>query len=243
MISPIKAVGVISPIKVSGMWRVQVYVWICKVFGKHPRVGNRVHQLYLFRKLLSMLANFDRGFSDRLYMTKSILPALTAQRMQRVLFVGCRAYTARYGRKFARAGIEYWTTEIDPEAAIWGEPRRHIIGDITKIDDLCAPESFDAVLLNGVFGHGVDNESAMNRAVTAISQILKPGGILLIGWNSNKKHPDPMALAAVDSYFRHECVLPLPLRKTFPDTDHVYDWLTKPAAAEPNAGGSGLRRL
>lgn len=224
-------------IKAMGMWRVRVYVWICRVFGKHPRVGNWAHQLYLFRKLLPLLANFDHGFSDRLYMTKSILPALVAQRMQRILFVGCRAYTARYGGKFARAGIEYWTAEIDPEAAIWGEPNRHIVGDVTKIDELCAPAFFDAVLLNGVIGDGVDDEYAMNRAVTAIEKILKPSGILLIGWNSDKDHPDPMTIAAVDEYFHRECVLPLPLRKTFPDTDHVYDWLTKPGDAEAKAAG------
>ena len=67
----------------------------------------------------------------------------------------------------------------------------------------------------------------MNRAITAIARILRTNGTLLIGWNSSKKHADPMQLEAVATYFRHECVFSLPARKTFPDTDHVYDWLVK----------------
>jgi SAM-dependent methyltransferase len=219
----------------SGMWRVRVYVWIYTVCGKHPRVGNWVHKSYWFQKLMPVLADFDHGFSDRRYMTQDILAALVKQQVQRVLFVGCRAYTARYGGRLARAGVDYWTTDIDPEAAIWGARGRHIVSDITKIDDVCDPESFDAILLNGVIGDGVDDEDAMNRAVEAIARILKPGGILLIGWNSDKDHPDPMRLAAVATYFCHQCPLPLPLRKTFPDTDHVYDWLTKTKAGQPDA--------
>jgi len=166
-------------------------------------------------------------------MTKDILPALVLSKVKRVLFVGCREYTALYGKRLAPAGIDYWTTDIDPAVAIWGEKGHHIVCDIGKIDDVCPAESFDAVLLNGVLGHGVDQEDEMNRAVKAIAHILRANGILLIGWNSEKKHSDPTALEAVTLYFRHEPVLPLPVRKTFPDTDHVYDWLIKASAAEP----------
>jgi len=176
---------------------------------------------------MPFLANFNQVFSDRQYMTQNILPALEKRQIQRMLFVGCRAYTARSGGRLARAGIDYWTTDIDPQAAIWGWRDHHIVSDIKEIHNVCASESFDAVLLNGVIGHGVDDEDAMNRAVEAIAQILKPGGILLIGWNSHKNHPDPMTLAAVTTYFSRQSVSSLPLRKTFPDTDHVYDWLTK----------------
>jgi SAM-dependent methyltransferase len=186
-----------------------------------------MHKWYLFRSFMTLLANFDRGFSDRLYMSDNILPALEKAQIRRVLFVGCKPYTARYGRRLTGVGIDYWTTDIDPAAAMWGERNHHIVGDVTRIDDLCTPDSFDAVLLNGVIGDGLDEEGEMNRAVTAIARILRPNGTLLIGWNSLKKHPDPVQLEAVAAYFRHECVFSLPLRKTFPDTDHVYDWLVK----------------
>jgi SAM-dependent methyltransferase len=160
-------------------------------------------------------------------MTQHILPALAAAKVRRVLFVGCKAYTARYGKRLIRAAVDYWTTDIDPAAAIWGEKDHHIVCDIARIDDVCPAESFDAVLLNGVIGNGIDNESEMNRTVTAVARILRPNGLLLIGWDSLKKLPDPIKIEAVTTCFRHESTLPLPKRKTFPDTDKVYDWLIK----------------
>jgi SAM-dependent methyltransferase len=192
-------------------------------------MGNWMHKWYFFRTLMTLLANFDRSFNDRRYMSDNILPALETARVRRVLFVGCKPYTARYGRRLTVAGIDYWTTDVDPLAAMWGERNHHIVADVTRIDDLCTPDSFDAVLLNGVIGDGtgLDEEDQMNRAVTAIARILRPNGILLIGWNSQKKHSDPIQLDAVATYFRHECLFPLPSRKTFSDTDHVYDWLVK----------------
>jgi hypothetical protein len=168
-------------------------------------------------------------------MTQHILPALASSKVRRVLFVGCKAYTARYGRQLSPAGIEYWTTDINPAAAIWGEQGRHVVSDITEIDHVCPAESFDAVLLNGVIGDGVDDESQMNGAVTAIAGILRPNGILLIGWDSLKNHPDPMKIDAVTAHFTHGSVLPLPQRKTFPDTDKVYDWLIKTTTVEESA--------
>ena len=205
------------------MWRVQLYIFI----HRYPKVGNLLRRFFLSRKLMPSLFNFDHLYSDRRYMTAEILPALASSQARRVLFVGCREYTAGYGKRLTRAAIDYWTTDVEPAAAIWGEKGHHISCDIAKIDDVCAAESFDAVLLNGVLGHGVDEVGEMNRAVEAIARILRPNGILLIGWNTRKKHPDPTELEAATNYFHREEVLSLPIRKTFSDTDHVYDWLVK----------------
>ena len=205
------------------MWRVQLY----KFIHKHSKLGNLLRKFYISRKLMPLFFDFKNNYSDRRHMTAEILPALAASQARRVLFVGCREYTARYGKQLRRAGIDYWTTDVEPAVAMWGEKGHHITCDIAKIDDVCAPESFNAVLLNGVLGHGVDEVDQMNRSIQAISRILGPNGILLIGWNTRKKHPDPTELEAATMYFRREQVLSLPLRKTFPDTDHVYDWLVK----------------
>jgi len=141
------------------------------------------------------------------------------------------SYTVHYGKQLTRAAIDYWTTDIDPEAANWGEKGRHIVCDVAKIDEVCPSESFDAVLLHGVFGFGVDERNEMNRTVGAIACILRPRGILLIGWNTQKT-PDPTELQAVRLYFHREQVFPLPLRKTFSNSDHVYDWLVKTNGAQ-----------
>jgi SAM-dependent methyltransferase len=217
------------------MWRVKLYISARSALYRHPKLKNWIRKTYLYRTLMPLVFNFDRSFSDRRYMTQHILPALATPKVQRVLFVGCKAYTARYGKRLARAGVDYWTTDINPAVAIWGEKDHHIISDIGRIDDVCPADSFDAVLLNGVIGDGVDDESEMNRAVTAIARILRPNGMLLIGWDALKKLPDPIGIEAVTTYFRHESALALPVRKTFPDTDKVYDWLIKTRAAEANS--------
>ena len=178
------------------MWKVQLYILSQSVLNKYPNLKNWVRKSYLYRTLTPLLFNFDGSFSDRRYMTQHILPALASAKVQRVLFVGCKAYTARYGKRLTRAVVDYWTTDINPAAAIWGEKDHHIVCDIAKIDNVCPAESFDAVLLNGVIGDGVDDESEMNLTVTAIARILRLNGILLIGWDSLKNHPDPMGIEA-----------------------------------------------
>ena len=217
------------------MSRVQLYISAQSFLYRYPNFKNWVRNSYLFRSLVPLLFDFNRSLNDRRYMTDQILPALASSKVRRVLFVGCKAYTARYGKRLTHAGIEYWTADIAPAAAIWGEEGHHIVCDIAKIDDLSPPESYDAVLLNGVIGDGtgLDQEDHMNRAITAIARILRTNGTLLIGWNSSKKHPDPLQLEAVAMYFRHECAFSLPVRMTFADTDHVYDWLIKTNAAQP----------
>lgn len=209
------------------MLKVQLYIKAQLALYRNTKVRNWLQKSHLFRTIVPAVFNLDRSFSDRQYLTKVIFPTLALSKVGRVLFVGCKAYTARYGKQLTRAGIDYWTTDIEAAAAIWGEGDHHIICDIAKIDGVCPADSFDAVLLNGVIGNGVDQEIEMNRTLTAIARILRPNGVLLIGWDSDKHHPDPTELEAAAMYFRHECMLKLPARKTFPDTNHVYDWLVK----------------
>jgi SAM-dependent methyltransferase len=217
------------------MSKVQLYISAQSFLYRYPKFKQSVRNSYLFRTLVPLFFNLDRSFSDRRYLIETIFPALASSNLRRVLFVGCKAYTARYGRQLTRAGIDYWTTDIEPAAAIWGERDHHILCDITSIDEVCPAGSFDVVLLNGVIGHGVDDESGMNRTLTAIARILRPNGMLLIGWDTLKNLPDPTKLETATTYFRHECIFPLPVRKTFSDTDKVYDWLIRTESAEAGA--------
>jgi SAM-dependent methyltransferase len=211
------------------MWSL-IYRAAMSVLRKHPDLRNRLPR-QLYRRLALLITSRAELGSDRQYMTESIFPALASTKLKRILFVGCKSYTAHYGKQLSRAAIEYWTADIDPAAAIWGEKGHHIICDITKIDKVCPSGWFDVVLLTGVFGYGVDEENDMNRAIEAIAQILRQDGVLLISW-SPREVKDPTRLESARVHFRRERVLPLPLRKTFPDTDAVYDWLVKTSAAQ-----------
>jgi hypothetical protein len=218
--------------RVSAMWSL-IYRAAMSVLRNHPDLRNRLPR-QLYRRLALLITSRTAFGSVRQYMTETIFPALASMNLKRVLFVGCKSYTAHYGKPLTQAAIEYWTTDIDPVAAIWGEKDHHIVCDITKIDEVCPSGWFDVVLLNGVFGYGVDEETEMNRAIEAIAKILRQDGMLLIGWNP-KEVKDPTRLESARVHFRRERVLPLPLRKTFQDTDAVYDWLVKTSGAQQNA--------
>ena len=139
-----------------------------------------------------VLTNYTRK-----YMEDVILPTISLPGT-RVLSVGCRAYTYHYRYWFLRSGTEYWTCDIDPSSSIWGEGEKHIVADVRFIDKTCPEDCFDIVLMNGVFGFGVDDWHTMDEAITAISRVIKPGGHLLIGWNRNRVR-DPQQLSGIQS--------------------------------------------
>lgn len=97
-----------------------------------------------------------------------------------VLDVGREAYETFYNGFFA--GRELWTIDRDPQHAIFGA-ENHIVDDVVDLRGHFADEYFDFVLMNGVLGWGLNEASAIERAVAAIHAILRPGGIFVLGWN------------------------------------------------------------
>ena len=187
-------------------------------------------ELVRTRALQRLVANLP----DRIYLENQILPRISEQPWKKILFVGCEPYTQRYGQLFASRPLEYWTTDIKPESAIWGETERHVICDVCILDQYFAKQSFDAVLLNGVFGFGVNEVSQMDKAIHAIHNVLTPCGLLLLGWNSDLMQ-DPNELDSIRSKYTHETSMGLPSRKTFVDVTHVFDMFTAlPGNFTPN---------
>ncbi|WP_235559315.1 class I SAM-dependent methyltransferase [Brevundimonas sp. Leaf168] len=75
---------------------------------------------------------------------------------------------------------------MDPTAARWGREGRHRTGDVCEADRLFSDLTFDAVVCNGVLGYGVDSPDQQQRALKALAAILRPGGRLLLGWNTTR---------------------------------------------------------
>ena len=164
-----------------------------------------------------------RDLPDRRLLTSAYIPALAA-RGGRILWVGCRAYTASDYPALEQWGAEVWTTDIDPKAARWGQAGRHQTGDLCVIDQVFDDLRFDAIVCNGVLGFGVDSPAAQEQAITAMAGILKPGGLLLLGWN-NDKIDDPLNLSATERFFIVGHIGNQPPRVRFDDVTHVYDTL------------------
>ena len=91
-------------------------------------------------------------------------------------------------------------------------------------DTLFADLTFDAILCNGVLGFGVNSPGDQQTALAAMAAILRPGGRLLLGWNTHKI-ADPADFTAVA--FKPTTLSDLPSRMTFPTVTHVFDLLER----------------
>lgn len=162
-----------------------------------------------------------RDLPDRRLMADVYIPALAA-RGGTILWVGARAYTVQDYGALERQGAVVWTTDIDPKAARWGRHGRHRTGDLCDIDRVFPDITFDAIVCNGVFGFGVDTPEMQARAYAAMANVLKPKGLLLLGWNTDKTS-DPVADSLPQAWFKSVDFAGVGARTTFTDVTHVYD--------------------
>lgn len=164
-----------------------------------------------------------RNLPDRRLMAEAYIPAF-AMCGGRILWVGCRRYTTPDYTALEAEGAEVWTTDIDPEAARFGHPGRHRRGDLCEIDKVFADITFDAIICNGVFGYGVDAIEQQRQAFAAMAAVLRPGGRLLLGWNTDKM-ADPIVAGLTDRWFDRASFAGQDSRVRFDSVTHVYDVL------------------
>lgn len=141
--------------------------------------------LSLLQRALSAAGLDKRHRADRRILEGVIVPWLLAQPLlDRILFVGCAWYTQRYHARFS--GKKYMTLEANPGNARYGA-RRHVVGRIEELDQHVGPASLDLIVCNGVVGWGLDAPASVNAAFLACHRALRPGGILLVGWNDTSR--------------------------------------------------------
>ncbi|WP_184277392.1 bifunctional 2-polyprenyl-6-hydroxyphenol methylase/3-demethylubiquinol 3-O-methyltransferase UbiG [Brevundimonas vesicularis] len=177
------------------------------------------------RRRRSAKAARIRTLPDRRVMADSYVPALAVEG-GRILWVGCREYTLDDYALLEAQGGEVWTTDIDPAAARWGREGRHRTGDVCEADRLFSDLSFDAIVCNGVLGYGVDSPDQQRRAFKALAAIVRPGGRLLLGWNTDKI-ADPVAAGLTEADFQAALLGDQPSRVQFDAVTHVYDSLIR----------------
>ena len=165
------------------------------------------------------------ALSDRVLMAQVFIPAFASEG-GRILAIGCRGYNRVDYPPLLAAGAEVWTTDCDTRAARWGVQGHHRTGDACVVDQLFNDLRFDAILCNGVFGHGVDSLDQQTRALAAMARLLHPGGRLLLGWNTERM-ADPITSGQIATWYVPAPVAGLPSRVTFDDVTHVYDSLVR----------------
>lgn len=187
----------------------------------------------LIKRVLKWLANpgLQKQIArspDRVVLIEEFLPQF-AEGPGKILFVGVRAYTKGYPALLERDGAECWTSDIVPTSARWGNPGRHWTGDLLEVGEAFEPGEFRAVLCNGVFGFGVDGREMQASAFAAMAKVMAPGGLLLLGWNTDRT-PDPLDAEAWRPLFEPAEMEGLPMRRKIEGTTHVYDLLRRRAA-------------
>jgi SAM-dependent methyltransferase len=158
------------------------------------------------------------GLASRQCLETEILPWVR-DRCRSILFVGTASYTWRYETLF-RAD-RYTTLDIAAGAAVWGA-RHHIVAPVQELSRHRLPGFFDGVVLNGVLGFGIDTEQQMRRTFEELHRTLAPGGLLVVGWNTDR-HQDPEALDVYGDRFARVAEARWAERRHFPPETHVYD--------------------
>lgn len=124
-------------------------------------------------------------------MLVRILDALAADPAYgAVLFVGVQWYTAAYAARFP-PGRRFATIDPNPAVARFGADG-HVVGAVQDVGALFSDVTFDAIVMNGVIGFGLDDPREVERAIGACAAKLRPGGLLVLGVNEQKPtHVDP----------------------------------------------------
>ena len=164
---------------------------------------------------------------DRRYLDRELIPAV-GRRGGKALFIGCRKYTMHYPALLEAHGVECWTIDIDPIAARWGAPGRHVIGDIQDALDHWSLSLFDTIVLNGVFGFGLNRVQDQETALRVCHRLLANDGWLILGWNTDRC-VNPSELSELRNCFRPSSFPGLPQRQTFTKSTHVYGTFTSVA--------------
>ena len=167
---------------------------------------------------------------DRYLLEEVIFPALRSRAdIQRILFVGCDTYTAHYPALFADCG--FTTIDVEPSKARYGAAR-HIVDTVVNLSSHFGPETLDALICNGVIGWGLDRREEIDEAMRQAYASLRPGGILIVGWNDMAPwRPEPLQGLAGLRLFEPLTLPPFPAPSypTLGAMRHVFNFYVRPA--------------
>jgi hypothetical protein len=142
------------------------------------RIRKRLHDAWLHRRI--------EHLPSRRFIHQTLLPLLVGANCANLLFIGIQGYNRQIARTCRSLGLTLWTIDVDPAAVRWGVPGRHIVGDVRTLDQQIAPGFFDAAIMNGVLGYGVDDPQGAEAAIRALATVVKPGGFVVVGWNPGR---------------------------------------------------------
>lgn len=192
---------------------------LARLKGLIPRSIKRFLVLHLFGADMGPGAH-----PSRKWLEQDVLPILPKLGFKRILFAGTAPYTWHYEAIVRRAEGEWITCDINQSAAIWGA-RRHVVAGVEELDRWFSAGYFDAVIINGILGFGINTDAELQAALCVVYRMLRPEGLLLLGWNSDATS-DPLLAGCMRRLFGPLSAPPLPTRRAFELEAFVYDFQT-----------------
>jgi hypothetical protein len=123
---------------------------------------------------------------SRTYIADTIVPALGRAGCRKMLFVGAQSYNRALYRLCAEHGLSVRSIDRDPQAARFGAPEGHYVGDIRDVARLAPGAAFDCVIFNGVLGFGIDTAADADAVIDALAAVSASGAWLVVGWNPGR---------------------------------------------------------
>ncbi len=186
-----------------------------------------IYYFFYSRYLIKKYAYPRPKFEDRDVLERIIFPyVLSRLNPRRILDIGREDYQKFYNLFFR--GRELWTLDKDPARQEFGADN-HIVDDVANLRRYFTPNYFDFILLNGVFGWGLNDKEAIEKTFTAIYEVLRPGGLFVFGWNDTEDLT-PVPLNKIKALARFKSFYFKPLSGTTFKTktgEHTYGFYTK----------------
>ena len=187
----------------------------------------------IYYQLLSKLitkkhANYDREkYEDRNVLERIIFPYILSHLKPKIILdIGREDYQKFYNEFFKNK--ELWTMDIDPKMEEFGAPN-HITDDVSNIEKHFENNYFDFILMNGVFGWGLNEKDDIEKTFNAIHNILKPGGLFILGWN-DVEDLTPVPLEKIETLKKLKPYIFPPLKTDqfkCETGEHTYNFYTK----------------
>jgi len=150
-------------------------------FGARAWVRDACYRYLAWKIVRKHVAHKRHKYDDRRVLEQIIIPVILSRFEPRtVLEVGREPYEAFYNEFFTDR--ELWTIDWDAARRRFGA-ENHVVDDAANLRDYFPEGHFDFVLMNGVFGWGLNRREAIEKAFAAVHTILTPGGIFVLGWN------------------------------------------------------------
>lgn len=167
-------------------------------------------------------------FDDREVLETIIFPyILSHQNPKKILDIGREHYQKFYNEFFF--GRELWTLDRHKWKKRYGS-QNHVTGNVKKLDEYFKKNQFDLVVMNGVFGWGLNKEKDIEKTFRDVYNILKKGGLFVLGWN-DRPGLRPMLLKDIPALKKFKQVVFPPLSKhqfRCKTGYHTYNFYKKP---------------